>query len=157
MVACEGGVFVVEAEAEAEHEEIGVLELLEAVADVEECGAGDGNFEVKHLVESFEILSVVEDVAAQTDAYGENGHDELYPSGGAKGNLFVRRGIGKAVFLAWIPSCVFVGTCVIHNVQRSAHAEFVTGIVHGTDTCPEYGVCVGGMSFSVIVIFFASP
>ena len=61
-------VFVVEAVTDAEHQEVGYVEIAQRVADMEERAARDADLQGKDLVEGFQVAALVEDVGAQSGA-----------------------------------------------------------------------------------------
>ena len=65
--------------AEAQHEVVGIVEIVEAVSNVDIAFSQDMNLQGKDLVKAPQVISGdIDDVMANAEVDGEIGHDELH-------------------------------------------------------------------------------
>ena len=135
-----------EAPAQAEHQVVGVLEVVELVAHVEEEAARDERLQRQNLVEAARVLALLDEVAPDADVYGEDGHVQLGAEGEAGGKLLAE---GRAVELQPVAAGAFdmmrlqVGTFVVLGVEREAGAEVFVDAVHGVEVEARHGKRAG--------------
>ena len=135
-----------EAPAQAEHQVVGVLEVVELVAHVEEEAARDERLQRQNLVEAARVLALLDEVAPDADVYGEDGHVQLGAEGEAGGKLLAE---GRAVELQPVAAGAFdmmrlqVGTFVVLGVEREAGAEVFVNAVHGVEVEARHGKRAG--------------
>ena len=136
------GVFVVEAVAHAEHQEVRHVEIAQAVADVEERIVRHGHLQGQDLIERPQVAALVQDVDTQSDADVEVGHDELPAGRDAEGDLAVEARIDGLDLCDGAPvgdriGGDDVGTAVVYAVERDAGPELVAEIVHRGEVEPH--------------------
>lgn len=135
-----------EAPAQAEHQVVGVLEVVELVAHVEEEAVRDERLQRQNLVEAARVLALLDEVAPDADVYGEDGHVQLGAEGEAGGKLLAE---GRAVELQPVAAGAFdmmrlqVGTFVVLGVEREAGAEVFVDAVHGVEVEARHGKRAG--------------
>ena len=135
-----------EAPAQAEHQVVGVLEVVELVAHVEEEAARDERLQRQNLVEAARVLALLDEVAPDADVYGEDGHVQLGAEREAGGKLLAE---GRAVELQPVAAGAFdvvflqVGTFVVLGVEREAGAEVFVDAVHGVEVEACHGKRAG--------------
>ncbi len=132
--------------AQAEHQVVGVLEVVELVAHVEEEAARDERLQRQNLVEAARVLALLDEVAPDADVYREDGHVQLGAEGEAGGKLLAE---GRAVELQPVAAGAFdmmrlqVGTFVVLGVEREAGAEVFVDAVHGVEVEARHGKRAG--------------
>ncbi len=135
-----------EAPAQAEHQVVGVLEVVELVAHVEEEAARDERLQRQNLVEAARVLALLDEVAPDADVYREDGHVQLGAEGEAGSKLLAE---GRAVELQPVAAGAFdmmrlqVGTFVVLGVEREAGAEVFVDAVHGVEVEARHGKRAG--------------
>ena len=127
-------------EAEAQHEVVGVVEVVQAIADMEIGLLHDIDLQGEDLVEAFQIKGMgIDEVMANAKIDGEIRHDELSTGGESQCHLLIpgRRidiGIGadgSRIIGESLAVDLHIGAAVIGAVERDADIQPVVHMIEG--------------------------
>ena len=140
--------------SQAQHQVVGVFELAELITRMKEEVASEEGLQCQYLIESFGVLSFVEDVVPDTDVDGENGHDQFGTYRQAYGELFAegwsvefRIVIGASGIMS-----LQVGAFVKLCVERHACPETFVEVVHRVEVEADNAERAGYQMSHVVVV-----
>jgi hypothetical protein len=147
-----------------QHQVIWVLEILQIVADVDECISGSFYFECQYLIEPFQVASAMHYVGSQSYIYRKIGHYVFCPCRKSQRQLVFKRRFIESI--AGIASSngnniifrIDIGAAVVNAVYRDAGAQAVSDVVERGEIESHYFICFWRSEGIVVKDYsFAAP
>ena len=96
-----------------------------------------------------QVAPAMQDIGSETYAHGKVGHYPFSACRYTQRELFAKRGSAECLFLAGIVElgsvilCINVGAGIIDTVQGYSCTEFISEVIHRSETEPGYAVFAG--------------
>ena len=125
----------IEPETESQHQVVGVFETIQLIARMQEKMLRNVRLQDKGLIERIVVIPVTEEILANTQIDGKDGHDnfgtqgktgrELLPERRTVELQFIR--VGREIIVGHVISDV--GTLIILHIQRNTGTEILAEVV----------------------------
>lgn len=144
---------VSETPSESQHQVVGIVEVVQFVAYVQEKIPVQVGFQSQGLVEPFQFVALVDEVTSETDVDRKDRHDKLSPCRQSYTKLLTKRRAEELDVSVITYSCYMladIGALIVLDIERQSGSENLLTLYKGLmfkPMIPNFPLAMYGVSF----------